>query len=620
MSGTVPKFELHLLGTFRLVAPSGERIEVTSKKGMGLIAMLAMAKEGERSRVWLQEKLWGSRDEEQARGSLRRELSNLRRSLNRGPILLICEHSRVRLGLEHVWIDARSADRSDAAGDSMAVGEFLEGFDVSDAEGFEDWLREQRHGLAERRLLPVPAVAEGGYEGKLADTAGTSHESMLGGAAEPDARPAVPQLPERILDTSQPAPGFDDHPALAVLTFENLTGRQQHDYLAEGIGDELIGRFSRLRWLPVIARNSSSSVAGASLHTSTIGRRLGAKYLLEGRLRAAGDAIAVATTLSEAASGYTIWSTRFELPAAYSRDSLEQLITEVVGAAGTRIDHAEQRRARAMPPVRLHPSDLVWRGRWYLNRLNRADSDIAQALFRQALDFDPYSPEALIQFTLCLGWTLWADRRPPDQIIEMRSLAQRAILADPDDGRGYMLAGIAELWLRQSTAAKNLLCRAIELNPSLVQAHANLGSLHLLAGDPERALGPLNTAMRLSPNDIHMFYPLGEIAMAHLMCGRWSDALEYADLSLSCRRRYWYSYVVKINALARRGDLAAAHAVLGALGVAIPAFSDAYIEWLPFVDLGWVEYLCRGLTLARQFGHPPRRFGLAGLGSGLKAT
>ena len=83
MMAAVKQFTLGLLGPFRLLTPGGERIEIPSKKGVAVIAMLAMAKDGERTRGWLQDKLWGTRQHAEARGSLRRELSNLRKHLNR---------------------------------------------------------------------------------------------------------------------------------------------------------------------------------------------------------------------------------------------------------------------------------------------------------------------------------------------------------------------------------------------------------------------------------------------------------------------------------------------------------------------------------------------------------
>src|SRR3954468_2979720 len=126
MMAAVKQFTLGLLGPFRLLTPAGERIEVPSKKGVAVVAMLAMARDGERTRGWLQDKLWGKRQHTEARGSLRRELSNLSKLLNGDSgELLICERDRVRLRLELIEIDVlREPDKALAS-------EFLEGLDIA---------------------------------------------------------------------------------------------------------------------------------------------------------------------------------------------------------------------------------------------------------------------------------------------------------------------------------------------------------------------------------------------------------------------------------------------------------------------------------------------------------
>ncbi|MDP2376232.1 hypothetical protein, partial [Reyranella sp.] len=406
------KFALNLMGSFRLLGPEGERIDIASRKGMAMVAMLALAEGGERTRGWLQEKLWGSRDRPQAQGSLRRELTHLRDYLNVGPTpLLVCERQRVMLDLSLIDVDVLMPRQG-----GIATGEFLEGFDLAGEEGFEDWLREQRG------LLDSGAAARNG-------------------ASAPAAVPAP---------TMEPAPaGFVDRPALAILPFANLTEDETHDYLCEGLSEDLIDRLSRLRWLPVIARSSSFAFASGRVDPRVIGQKLHAKYVLEGRLKRKRDGPVIALSLSDATSGYSLWSHRVPLPPDRSQDALDPIVAELVGVLDAQIDYAEQVRARGNRANRLEFNDLIWRGRWHLNRLTRADSAMAQQLFEQALELEPESPEAIIQQTFCLGWSLWARRGSDAEVAEMRQLAHRAIVADPDDGRGHMLAGIAEMWLRQ---------------------------------------------------------------------------------------------------------------------------------------------------------------------------
>ncbi|MDP1840866.1 MAG: tetratricopeptide repeat protein [Reyranella sp.] len=544
------------MGSFRLLGPGGERIDIASRKGMAMVAMLALAEGGERTRGWLQEKLWGQRDRPQAQGSLRRELTHLRDHLNVGPKpLLICERQRVMLDLSLIDVDALMPRTG-----GVSTGDFLEGFDLAGEEGFEDWLREQR-GLLEGSVAPTPALA-------------------------PDVEPS-------------PA-GFGDRPALAILPFANLTADTAHDYLCEGLSEDLIDRLSRLRWLPVIARSSSFAFASDRVDLRVVGQKLGAKYVLEGRLKRTGGDLSIAVSLSDATSGYSLWSHRVPLPPDRSQDALDPLVAELVGVLDAQIDYAEQVRARGNRQNRLEFNDLIWRGRWHLNRLTRTDSELARRLFDQALELEPESPEAIIQQTFCMGWSLWAKRGGDAEVAEMRQLAHRAIVADPDDGRGHMLAGIAEMWLRQPGRARTLFERAIALNPSLCQAHAELGCHYNLVGEPAKAIAPLRLAQRLSPNDVHSFFFIGELALSHWMLGEWQEAVDHADQSLVRRPAYWYALVIKINALVGARDLDAARRAYDELMTVTPDFTPQFIDWTPFIDRAWNRRLAEGVAAVTE--------------------
>lgn len=559
MAALSRRYALNLMGSFRLLGPEGERIDIASRKGMAMVAMLALAEGGERTRGWLQEKLWGQRDRPQAQGSLRRELTHLRDYLNVGTKpLLVCERQRVMLDLSLIDVDVLMPKQG-----GIATGEFLEGFDLAGEEGFEDWLREQRG---------------------LLEAGGAARSGTSGPAAVPSA-------------TVEPTPaGFVDRPALAILPFANLTDDPAHDYLCEGLSEDLIDRLSRLRWLPVIARSSSFAFASGRVDPRVIGQKLHAKYVLEGRLKRKRDGPVIALSLSDATSGYSLWSHRVPLPPDRSQDALDPIVAELVGVLDAQIDYAEQVRARGNRQNRLEFNDLIWRGRWHLNRLTRSDSAMARQLFEQALELEPESPEAIIQQTFCLGWSLWAKRGSDAEVAEMRQLAHRAVVADPDDGRGHMLAGIAEMWLRQPSRARTLFERAIALNPSLCQAHAELGCHYNLVGEPAQAIAPLRLAQRLSPNDVHSFFFIGELALSHWMLGKWAEAVDHADQSLIRRPAYWYALVIKINALVGGGDLAGARRAYGELMTVTPDFTPQFIDWTPFIDRTWNRRLAEGLA------------------------
>ncbi|NIJ22028.1 TolB-like protein [Sphingomonas naasensis] len=539
--------------------PNGARIEIPSKKGMALLALLAMARDGVRARPWLQDMLWGSRAPEQASASLRRELSALRRLLNAGSDpLLICEHGRVTLALDHIAVDAGSARPG-------RCGEFLEGLDLVDAEAFEQWLREQRSDFA----------------GQLAP-------------------PAAPVLPRDIVDMTEPAAGLPDRPTLAVLPFANLTGNAELDYVAEGLVSDLIDQIAHLRWLPVISGMASAAYPSAKLRLADIGRALGARYLIDGRLRGEAGALTLAIGISDTDTSEAIWSHHIQLPADASATMLGPVLDEIVGALSTRIDLAEMVRATRAPATGSGVTGLIWRARWHHNRYTPANARIAEDLLEQALAIDPDSSEAILQLAYFRQRQLWIKRASAAEIADLGQLARRAITADPIDGRGYMLAGMAELWRRNTVPAVALLEQAIRLNPSLALAYTQLAAAFYLDDAPEHALEPISRAFRLGLGEQYTYYALGELAIIRAMLGNATGAIEAADHAIVRREAYWYAHLVKIHALVQCGCAGEAAAALARLRRAKPRFDASYIDWIPFTTAKWPSRLRASLSVAEE--------------------
>ncbi len=546
MTKSVALHSLCLCGPFRLEGPEGNRVPIKSKKGQALIAMLAVANNGERTRSWLQDRLWGSRGAEQAQSSLRSELAALRKILDTS--LINADHDRVWIDLEALQVDVRGPETNNRS-------EFLEGMDIAGEELFEDWLREERICLSDKPVAKMPTLI-----------------------LKPD--------------------NFEALPAIAVLPFVNLTGASDNEFLAEGVSEDLIDRLSRLRWLPVIARSSSFALEADSIDAKAAGAALGARYVLKGWLRLRGSVLSLSVELADAETSKIIWSNRVQLDDMSAPETLENLLSGLTNALGAKIDAEEQSRVLQKPQSDLNVRDLIWRGRWHLNRLSQADARAARECFAKALAFEPNSPEAIIQSTWARLWDLWATRGSEGDIREVRQMAQKAIIADYDDARGHMLAGITECWLKQPLRSEAHLRHAIELNPSLVLAHAQLGDSRLLRGDPDAALSSLNLAMRLSPNDQHLFFFHGELAIASLMLADYDVALEHAEASLNRRSAYWFSHVVRINALCQLNRIEDAKRAMEELMFNNSSFELRHIDWIPFVESRWNELLKDGLNRA----------------------
>ena len=118
----------------------------------------------------------------------------------------------------------------------------------------------------------------------------------------------------RIHNEADPSPRLDRamasaaEPSIAVLPFANLSEDPEQEYFGEGLADDIITGLSRLRWLQVIARNSSFTYGAKNIDVRQVGRELGAGYILEGSVRQSGRQLRVNAQLSDTSTGLQIWA------------------------------------------------------------------------------------------------------------------------------------------------------------------------------------------------------------------------------------------------------------------------------------------------------------------------
>src|SRR5215469_15027959 len=110
--------------------------------------------------------------------------------------------------------------------------------------------------------------------------------------------------------TPKPLP-LPDKPSIAVLPFANMSGDREQEYFADGMVEEIITALSRMRWLFVIARNSTFTYKGQAIDVKRVGRELGVRYVLEGSVRKAGGRVRITGQLIDAITGAHLWADRF---------------------------------------------------------------------------------------------------------------------------------------------------------------------------------------------------------------------------------------------------------------------------------------------------------------------
>jgi TolB-like protein len=328
-------------------------------------------------------------------------------------------------------------------------------------------------------------------------------------------------------------PPLPDKPSIAVLPFQNLSDDPQQDYFADGIVEDIITALSRIRWLFVIARNSSFAYKGRATDVKQVGRELGVRYVLEGSVRKAGARVRLTGQLIDAATNMNLWADRFDGGLEDIFDLQDQIAASVVGAMLPKLEQAEIERARRKPTDSLDAYDYYLRGLASAHRMTREGTSEALRLLARASELDPEyaTPHGLAAECYVVrkinGWM--SDR---DQEIAAAARHARLAAALGTDDAVALAFGACALGfvVGEFDDAVALTDRALALSPNLVIAWFASGMMRVYrGGEPDRAIEHLARAMRLSPLDPFMSRMQNNIALAHFLAGRHEEAPAWAE-------------------------------------------------------------------------------------------
>ena len=364
----------------------------------------------------------------------------------------------------------------------------------------------QRVGAGELALLATLVALAGGSVWMLS-------KGTAGGASDPDDGQATVPL---------------DKPVLAVLPFADLSPGGDQAYFADGLHEELLQQLSILRGLHLNSRTSVTHFRGSPATVRAIADSLGARYVMEGSVRRAGDSVRVTVQLIDAAVDEHIWSETYD-----ARLSLDEIfavqtrIAEGVAASlgGTLAAGASGRLGRA-PTSSLDAYNFYLRALYHWHQFTAEEMEAAVGDLEGAIAIDPEFGRAHGMLgLLTIVMRNWGIRSMEEAFPVVRRQAEIAMRLAPDEPESRM-AQVAVYWTLEWDweAARRELEATLELDPSSPEARWALAEWHaVIAGDTERGLRELEYAWRLDP-----FSPsLGQLEAWILMIGRrWSEAAE----------------------------------------------------------------------------------------------
>jgi TolB-like protein/class 3 adenylate cyclase len=365
------------------------------------------------------------------------------------------------------------------------------------------------------------------------------------------------------------SPPLPDKPSIAVLPFENMSGDPEQEYFANGMVEEIITALSRIRWLFVIARNSSFTYKGKSIDVKQVGRQLGVRYVLEGSVRKGGTRVRITAQLIEAETGAHLWADRFDGSLEDVFDLQDKVAISVAGVIEPALQAAEVHRSVARPTSDITAYDLYLRALATYYPITKERLADALDLLEQAIAIDPHCGPALSLAAMChmrLVREGWADE-PQAATRESVDLARQALQAANEDpgilaNAAFVLANFGE----DIGAMMALVDRALMLTPSFSRGWFLSGVLRLWAGQHDVAIEHAETALRLSPRE-RTGTPLSLIGEAHFYKREFDEAAAKLLLSTQENPGYPHSYRVLAACYVHMGRLDDARAIIARLRV-----------------------------------------------------
>jgi adenylate cyclase len=466
-------------------------------------------------------------------------------------------------------------------------------------------------GLAEPGGVTVSESIRTAVKGKVSAGFVDQGEQQVKNVADPVRAYAVEAVDDTLLavtgvDVSQPVAGFGSQPAIAVLPFFNLSGDPEQEYFADGLAEDILTRLAMQRWLPVIARNSSFAYRGRTIDVKAVGRTLGARYVLEGSVRKAGNRVRVTGQLIDATTGHHIWAERYDRVLEDLFAIQDDLTDGIVGALESAVGRVEAERAHRKPPGNLDAWDTFWRGWWHFQRFTREDFAAAMPLYHRSLELDasragPHFGIAMLR--LCEAFFLWTEK-PRDALAEAVASARAALAADPLESLAYAALGFALAATGKHDEALAMCRKGIELNPSHAFGYHVLCFARICVGEPEAAIKAIETAIRISPNDTVLYVWLSLLSSGHYLARNYEKAAEVASLAVQRGPDYPLGWRSLANALGQLGRSDEAREALEQFLARMPGFTSeqAARSFMTFRDEAMFQHWLEGLRKAGWSG------------------
>ncbi len=343
--------------------------------------------------------------------------------------------------------------------------------------------------------------------------------------------------------------------SLAVLPLENADADPKGEYLSDGITESIINSLSRLPRLRVVPRSTVFRYKGREVDPLQVGRELNVRAVLTGRMIHVGDQLIVSAELIDLAHEGQIWGEQYRQPIEDIFILQEKISQEIVAKLRLRLSGEEKKKLKKRPTENAEAYQLYLQGRYFLNK--RTTDWIRKGIdfFHRSIDIDP--AYALAYAGLADAFAFLASSTGEQPATEFypkaEAAARRALELDPSLAEAHTSLGFYHLLYEfDFDAAEREFRRAVELNSTYANAHDGYSFYFKATAQHERAIGACRQAQKIDP--LSLFAGVS-LAFAYYFARQFERSVEQSRKALELDSRFIFAHWSAGVALAQAGRL-----------------------------------------------------------------
>lgn len=300
--------------------------------------------------------------------------------------------------------------------------------------------------------------------------------------------------------SSKPGVRESAQPSLAVLPFANMSTDAENEFFADGLTEDLITAFSKMKELRVVARTSAFQFKGKTSDVRLIGEQLNVGTVLEGSVRKSGNRLRVTAQLINVADGFHIWSERYDREMADVFEIQDDIARSIVDALKVKLVAGRGEPLVQAGTSQLEAYHLVLQGRHHWNRRTGESLAKAESCFLEALRLDPDYSDA--HGALALTYAVMmdhSDNSHAELAAKLESTAHAALRLNSEMWEAHAALAMRSMDGLDWQSAEHSIRRAIEASPGSATAHHWYSLMLGYQGRVEEARHEIEVAQSLDP-------------------------------------------------------------------------------------------------------------------------